>query len=70
MINQGVSGMPLHKQEEMEAPDEYLPEDETEENIISPNKLKIESQKLDLEIEKVDKQEQYDNEDEGKYFSR
>lgn len=28
MINQGISGINLHKREEAEAPDEYLPEDE------------------------------------------
>lgn len=32
LLNQGISGVSLHSKEEMEAPDEYLPEDEEEED--------------------------------------
>jgi S-DNA-T family DNA segregation ATPase FtsK/SpoIIIE len=56
MINQGVSGVNLHKQEETEAPDEYLDsEDEEEEN----NKEEDE-----------EKDEGEESEEEGKYFSK
>jgi len=77
MINQGVSGMPLHKQEEMEAPDEYLPEDKTEEvEGESFDEMEIEENNSE-EINKIDNlknkklsQNQDDEEDDGKYFSR
>ncbi|MFH1232582.1 MAG: DNA translocase FtsK 4TM domain-containing protein [Patescibacteria group bacterium] len=77
MINQGVSGMPLHKQEEMEAPDEYLPEDKTEEvEGESFDEMEIEENNSE-KINKIDNlknkklsQNQDDEEDDGKYFSR
>lgn len=73
MINQGISGVSLHKQEEAVAPDEYLPEDEEEaeveeeaddeaELMEDPAKTKISG------TETSNNQEQ--DEDEGKYFSR
>ncbi|MFH1233047.1 MAG: DNA translocase FtsK [Patescibacteria group bacterium] len=86
IINQETAGAPLHKQEEAEAPDEYLPEDEplfvkvsdgeieeVEDKPIIKDKEAEEnniSQKSDLEIRKATKQDQDDDDDDGKYFSR
>ena len=63
MINQTISGMPLHKQKESEAPDEYLEEvdDESEktEDEIEPDLI------FENKEDKID-----DDEDDGKYFSK
>ncbi len=56
MINQGVSGVNLHKQEETEAPDEYLDSEDEEEE--------------DNKEEDEEKDEGEESEEEGKYFSR
>ncbi|MBU0722292.1 DNA translocase FtsK [Patescibacteria group bacterium] len=77
MINQGISGVSLHKQEESEAPDEYLPEDEED--------IKPEAEEIEEEFDGEDAELMEDptktagtkmfgnkkqDEDEGKYFSR
>lgn len=81
MMNQGISGTPLHKREEAEAPDEYLPEDdEADEEELE----EAEADKGDAEDEDSDdeallmddptknagKANSENGEDEGKYFSR
>ncbi|MDP3043134.1 MAG: DNA translocase FtsK 4TM domain-containing protein [bacterium] len=56
MINQGISGVNLHKQEESEAPDEYLDSEDEEEE--------------DNKEEDEEKDEEEKEEEEGKYFSK
>lgn len=56
MISQGVSGVKLHKQEEAEAPDEYLETDEDEEEEDGDKDENSE--------------EKNDEENDGKFFSR
>jgi len=43
MINQGISGVNLHKQEESVAPDEYLPEDEEDDEAEEESEVETES---------------------------
>jgi len=60
MLNQGVSGAPLHKQEEAVAPDEYLGEEEDEIE---------EAEDSEIETDAAASNETEDD-DEGKYFSK
>ncbi len=81
MLNQGVSGVNLHKQEEAVAPEEYLEDEELEEEDVEAEDEKTEADAdADDEAElmedptkiagakKSDVEKQ--DEDEGKYFSR
>jgi len=84
MVNQGISGVNLHKQEEAVAPDEYLaeddeaePDDEAETEIKEESEDESENEAAELMEdpanpksgqENLSKQKQDD--DEGKYFSR
>ncbi|MEI6596631.1 MAG: DNA translocase FtsK, partial [bacterium] len=79
MINQGISGVNLHKQEESSAPDDYLPEDEAEEDE-SEDKEEIEEESDDEAAELMEDPtktakiktpgDKKQDEDDGKYFSR
>lgn len=60
IMNQGVSGVSLHKPEESQAPDEYLPEDEVSED--EPLNDSATGEPADAKATEV--------EDEGKYFSK
>ena len=78
MINQGISGVNLHKREEAVAPDEYLPEDEADEEA----EIEIEDEPDDEAAELMEdpanpkitenKNPSHKNsgDDDGKYFSR
>ena len=75
MINQGVSGMPLHKREEMAAPEEYLEEeDELEEDETESEDELDEAAEMMEDPAKTAKTktpgDEKQHEDEGKYFSR
>jgi DNA segregation ATPase FtsK/SpoIIIE, S-DNA-T family len=82
MINQGISGISLHKPEEAEAPDEYLPEDEVandeevEEIEEAAEEAEVETKEENLAKAEVKESERTksvslpDEEDDGKYFSR
>ena len=61
MINQGVSGVNLHKREETQVPDEYLPEDE---------EASSDEAELMEDPAKTAEAKTANDEDEGKYFSR
>ena len=76
LIDQGISGAPLHRQEETEAPDDYLSEGEEEGEEEGENK------EPDFTEEEVDGESDQtkpagltmpkipDDDDDGKYFSR
>ena len=75
MINQGISGVNLHKQTESVAPDEYLPDEEDEAEIEGEEEPDDEAAELmedpanpKTEQKNLNKQKQ--DEDEGKFFSR
>lgn len=75
MINQGISGVNLHKQAESAVPDEYLPNEEDEAEIEGEEEFDDEAAELMEDPanpksgqENLSKQKQGD--DEGKYFSR
>lgn len=80
MLNQGISGVSLHKREEAVAPDEYLPEDQEDEPEDEENEAEAEEEPDNEAAElmedptktagvnKPNGEKQY--EDEGKYFSR
>lgn len=65
MINQGISGVNLHKQEEAVAPDEYLSEDEEDDEAAE---LMEDPANPKPGQENLNNQKQGD--DEGKYFSK
>ncbi|MDD4271625.1 MAG: DNA translocase FtsK 4TM domain-containing protein [Patescibacteria group bacterium] len=73
MINQGVSGMTLHKREEAVAPDEYLAEDEEDELGTDEAEEEVEDEAAEL-MEDPTKTAgaggANKDDDEGKYFSR
>jgi len=80
MINQGISGVNLHKQEEAVAPDEYLSEDEEDEVKIEEAEEKSEDEPDDEAAELMEDPtktagaktpgDKKSDDDEGKYFSR
>lgn len=67
MINQAVSGVNLHKQEEAEAPDEYLEEDDDDDEEEEGEEEGDEENENEEEGEEEEDEEE---EEEGKYFSR
>ena len=78
MVNQGISGVNLHKQEEAVAPDEYLPDDEEaledesedeEEDEVEEDEVDDEAAELMEDPTKTVGDKKQDD-DEGKYFSR
>ncbi|MFA6306448.1 MAG: DNA translocase FtsK 4TM domain-containing protein [Patescibacteria group bacterium] len=79
MINQGTSGVSLHKQEEAVAPDEYLPEDE-EEDVEAEVEAEDDEAGEEPDDEAAELMEDptktagakalNKDDDEGKYFSR
>lgn len=79
MINQGVSGVSLHKQEESVAPDEYLPDEDDDSGEEEPDEDQNDEENNSNEIEDTPipepaqpkKEKTIINlEDDGKYFSR
>jgi hypothetical protein len=81
MLNQGISGVNLHKREESVAPDEYLPDDEDEE-ITEDENEPADEEEDEIEEEPDDEAaelmedptktagDKKQDDDEGKYFSR
>jgi len=74
MMNQGISGVPLHEREEAEAPEEYLEEEEEDPLASSGQEDEAEEAKKPETGEKTTEDPStssgQDDEDEGKYFSR
>ncbi len=81
IINQGVSGVKLHKQEETEAPDEYLePSDASTDAEAMMDEEAMEGEEGEEEIDEEDQDDEPDvankktgadeEDDQGKYFSR
>jgi len=76
MINQGISGVNLHKREETAALDEYLPEDEEDETEIEgveeePDEAaELMEDPANPKFGQENLSKKKPNDDEGKYFSR
>lgn len=80
MLNQGISGVNLHKREESVAPDEYLPEDEEVEAEIEEESIFTKAMEDEADDEAAELMEDptkirpggagKPDDDEGKYFSR
>ena len=83
MINQGISGAPLHKQAEMLAPDEFLPESDDAEETEDEEEVEAESENEEVAASEtaVNEPKNFkpertktvslpDEDDDGKYFSR
>ncbi|MDO8593134.1 MAG: DNA translocase FtsK 4TM domain-containing protein [bacterium] len=74
MINQGISGTPLHQRESAVAPEEYLAEEQDEEPAEDETIDEVDDEAAELMADPAENAaaaaDENKDEDEGKYFSR